>query len=557
MSLETVKSVIEKFVQNKRSDLLTIKGNWGVGKTYFWQNTVAELSRKSQIAHKNYSYVSLFGVNTLESLKSSLMASQIASNAISKDSFTSGSVLISKLKGVATFIEKNPKVRAWTDGWANELAYQIVNDSLICFDDIERKSESINLKDILGLASFLKEQRNCKIVFILNQGTLTEKDAEEFQKYNEKVVDIELEFNPTSEETFEYIFDKSHQYFELIKSSCTILKIKNIRILQRIKRFIEELLPFLINLEEIVCKQIISSIILFVWFYYDKDKETLPFESLENFSPVSLYIKKTYNNEEPTEAEQEMYKLLSDYGYSRTDELAKELISFVKKGFLEDSFLEELKKKNDEAIAQKGKASYSDVWKLHRTSLDLDENEFIEKLVSAFRLQEKYLSYSNLFEVVNLLRRYERNTLANELIDEFLPKKIDHKTLSIMKRIPGYSEYLKDEYFSKKLNKIKKPTEAFTFAEVMEALFQYKYLEEDMLVFLASASIDDYYNYLKSDEVGEFYFPSKLLLEYGTHGTDKHKSILDKTRETLMKIASESRINKNRISDWLDINIDG
>jgi hypothetical protein len=557
MSLTQVKSVIENFVQDKRNDLLIIKGSWGVGKTHFWLNTVAEASRKGKIGHSNYSYVSLFGIDSFETLKNSITANQIKSFTIGRDFNLSASVIFSKGKNLLKHTERSNYIRNFSGGLGSELAFQLVKDAVVCFDDLERKSEKFDIKEVLGLASFLKEQRNCKIVFILNEGTLAEKDAAEFQKYKEKVVDIELEFSPTPEETFAYIFDPSDPYFDLIKFLCTTLKIKNIRILQRIKRFIEELLPHLSNSEEVVCKQVISSIILFVWSYYDKDEETISIDFIESFNPVNLYIKETYKNEKPTKEEQETYNLLSKYGYGRTDELDKKLINFVKKGYLEESFFEELKKKNEEVIAQKGKESYSDVWKLHRASLDLDENEFIEKLVFAFRMQEKYLSYSDLFEVVTLLRRYDRNNLANELIDEFLPKKVDYRTLSMMKRLPGYQEYEKDAYFLKKINEIKKPTGEFKFAEVIDKLMQFQYLEEDMLEFLVSADVTEYYKYLKSDEVGEFYFPSKALLEYGNNSTDKHQIILDKTTEALRRIASESRINRNRILDWLGVKVDG
>ncbi len=55
---------------------------------------------------------------------------------------------------------------------------------------------------------------------------------------------------------------------------------------------------------------------------------------------------------------------------------------------------------------------------------------------------------------------------------------------------------------------------------------------------------------------GVVYFPSQLLLRYGNNPSDKHQSVLDKTKKALRKIASENRINRNRISDWLKIEVD-
>lgn len=556
MSLTQVKSVIENFVQNNRNDLLTIKGNWGVGKTYFWQKTVSELSQKGNIGHSNYSYVSLFGVDSFETLKNSIVANQINSTAIGKDFNSSFSVLKSKGKHLAKHLEKSNYIRNFSGGLGSELAFQFVKDAIICFDDLERKSDKFDIKEILGLASFLKEQRNCKIVFILNDGTLSDEDKKSFSRHNEKVVDIELNFSPLPEEVFDYIFDKSQQHYGLIKSACLILQIKNIRILQRIKRFIEEVLPHIQNIEASVVNQVINSLILFVWSYYDKDSNFISFEFIENFRNSRFYFGELNKKEEVSKEIQDKYNLLSKYDYSHTDEIDKCLMSFVKKGYLEEEFFEQLKLKNKEAIAHKGKESYRDVWKLHRTSLSLDEKEFIEKLVVAFRSQEEYLSYSELYEVVTLLRRYDQDSLANNLIDEFLPKKVDYKTLSIMKRLPGFGEYEKDEYFLNKLNEIKEEAKNFTFAEIIDKLADNHYLEEDMLDFLASAKVEEYYKYLKSEEAEEFYFPSKLLLDYGNNPNEQNQTILKKITETLIKIAKESRINRNRIEGWLKISID-
>ncbi len=43
---------------------------------------------------------------------------------------------------------------------------------VICFDDFERLSNKLSLKDIFGLISEIKEQKNCHIVMIFNAGEL-------------------------------------------------------------------------------------------------------------------------------------------------------------------------------------------------------------------------------------------------------------------------------------------------------------------------------------------------------------------------------------------------
>jgi hypothetical protein len=42
----------------------------------------------------------------------------------------------------------------------------------VCFDDFERLSPSIKLEEVLGFIAELKEQKECKVVMILNEGKL-------------------------------------------------------------------------------------------------------------------------------------------------------------------------------------------------------------------------------------------------------------------------------------------------------------------------------------------------------------------------------------------------
>src|SRR2546423_14187347 len=87
MSIRQVRKVVEDFISNDRSDLLLIKGEWGVGKTYFWNDIVQTASVARSIGHKHYSYVSLFGLNNLEDVRTEISASRISSESI-KDSLT-------------------------------------------------------------------------------------------------------------------------------------------------------------------------------------------------------------------------------------------------------------------------------------------------------------------------------------------------------------------------------------------------------------------------------------------------------------------------------------
>ena len=70
-NIKKVKSSLDSFLVDK-TPVLVLKGAWGVGKTYFWNEYIKENisnKRANQIA---YSYVSLFGLNSLEQLKTKI-----------------------------------------------------------------------------------------------------------------------------------------------------------------------------------------------------------------------------------------------------------------------------------------------------------------------------------------------------------------------------------------------------------------------------------------------------------------------------------------------------
>ena len=67
-----VTSEIERFLKSTDPEVLCITGEWGVGKTYTWQTVLDRMRSRKETGLHRYSYVSLFGVNSLEALKASV-----------------------------------------------------------------------------------------------------------------------------------------------------------------------------------------------------------------------------------------------------------------------------------------------------------------------------------------------------------------------------------------------------------------------------------------------------------------------------------------------------
>ena len=51
------------------------------------------------------------------------------------------------------------------------MSFASVSDALICVDDYERRSSGSG-KEVLGLISYLVENKNCSVVLVLNKSSV-------------------------------------------------------------------------------------------------------------------------------------------------------------------------------------------------------------------------------------------------------------------------------------------------------------------------------------------------------------------------------------------------
>jgi hypothetical protein len=190
MSIELVKAEIAKFLKGADPAVLCLRGKWGVGKTHAWNEQLELAQFQSRLGMKTYAYVSLFGLNSLDSLKFAVFENtQNVENGIR----------VANLDTLNEYLAKMPSWRklvkvlgsgSWSSKFVDHDAMQGImfasaRNHLICIDDFERRGEGLKPKDVLGLISLLREQRKCKVVLILNDEHLDEDDRQEFETHLE------------------------------------------------------------------------------------------------------------------------------------------------------------------------------------------------------------------------------------------------------------------------------------------------------------------------------------------------------------------------------------
>lgn len=184
MSTAIVRAEIDRFLRSPAPEVLCISGRWGVGKTYAWQHFVRETEASGGIAMRRYAYVSLFGLNSLAELRNSIVEDTI----VLKGDLASPNVasLHDALRRGERFARQSrPAIEIATSFFRMKdagdalyrAAFLTVRDQIICFDDLERAGKALEFRDILGLASMLREQRNCKVVLLMNKEKAEEEQA--------------------------------------------------------------------------------------------------------------------------------------------------------------------------------------------------------------------------------------------------------------------------------------------------------------------------------------------------------------------------------------------
>lgn len=552
MSVERITQTVEDFIKSGESEILLIKGKWGAGKTYYWNNLIKQISKNGDVALSSYSYVTLFGIDSLETLKNSIIANQINSLSIGKNAFTSSSVLFSDIKNLFKFWEKSPYFRNFTGGLGSELIFQTVKDSIICFDDLERRSDSLDISQILGLASLLKEQRNCKLVIISNSDSLSDDSKREFSRLSEKLIDIELTFAPTPENALNYVFHENEPFFKLVEFCCLTLQIENVRILQRISRSIKMLSPHLAGLENVVAQDVIRSTILYFWSYYDKEGEVISFDFLKDYNGLSLSV--GFNKEKLSQEDENKSKLLAEYGYMLTDSFDHQIMKFVEKGFLNDEFFDELQKKNELVIAQKGRDLFREAWDLYRDSFEDNAEEFAVQLARSFEKNVDFIGLDTADESIGILRQLGKNSEADALVDIYVDKHRDHLGADILRTI--FFQNLKDAHLRSKLQEsVGNIKYDFEFGEVIKEIAFQEFPEQSKLRFLAAYDEESFYEFYKSVNSKDLYWYVKGCLRMGEfQPSDEFCQQLSETvKQVCRRIASENEINRIRIKNWFGI----
>ena len=289
------------------------------------------------------------------------------------------------------------------------MLYAQVKDAIICFDDFERMSKKLDIKDVMGLANQLKLEKNCQIILILDEDKAEGENKKKYAEYKEKLIDETIKITSVEPLIRENAKDIDEPLVGLMVKFADELDIHNFRFFQKVIKLYHQFLEELPNKVVTSTKEIILIRVLVGYF-------------LELFGQSQkidwVDIK---NGEEKLDNEKlEIYKKLRNISYStvRADPLFLEfekifqqvgsydseiLIDIVKKEWLRKENLNKIQK--IEFLTEK---YYEESF----TKADLDNLIGLIKndvnLFSGYQLKKiiEFLCDENKEEIISLIKIY-------------------------------------------------------------------------------------------------------------------------------------------------------
>jgi hypothetical protein len=549
MSIELVTEAIDRFLSRPEAEVLCIRGKWGVGKTFAWQRRLEAAQEAKSIKLPRYSYVSLFGVNSLDELKLAIFENVIILNqGLKKADLATLDAWVSKMgswRKLTRLAQSIPVVRSVVGADATGLvSFMTIRDQIICIDDLERRGSKLEIGDVLGLISYLREQRNCKVVLILNDEQL-EEEKRKFDRHLEKVVDVSLVYKPAAIESVKHGVPSSDDLNKLVAERCVSLGITNIRVMERIVRFAEDVKPILRKFDAEVMQAAVRSIVLFSWCC-DQPDEAPTLEFLTSLRQETFGL----DRKEARPAKEAAWTaLLEAYNYRWTDDFDLALLDGVKNGYYDPSSVEKTAQVlHDKIIAVRADGSFEEAWRLYHDSFENNQDAVLDAIYFSFMRNFAYISPTNLNGTITLFKQLGRPEQALAMLSHYMTNRKESRAFfDLEDSLFGDSVTDPDvrQAFDEKSTMVPETRDVRQMVLALEGTWTDKQISE-----LAATPIDEYYRAFKENSGPELRKILSAVFQFDriVNASDDMREISRRGREALGRIGTESAINARRVS---------
>lgn len=558
MSTTLVEKEIKRFLASAEPEVLCMRGKWGVGKTFSWNVFVRKAKNSRVLALDSYAYVSLFGLNSLDQLKYAIFENTVVAKEIgiapSIETLKSNTIAVAKRLGIKSIsiLQYLPSAKNYASA-LRSLSFLSVREMIVCIDDLERKGESLSMGDVLGLISFLKEQKQCKVVLILNDDALDESDKTDFKLYSEKVIDVSLEFAPDASDCVRIAVTGSGQTQDLLRAAVITLGISNIRIVKKIERVVLQVDPLVRNFDPKVLYQAVQSLTLLSWSIYSKDTEDPPALEFLRYKRGRAFYGGLEGGEPETNVEKKWNALLDEFGFTMMDEFDLVLLEGIQRGFLDEQAIETTARELDKNIkAGQSQAAFHAAWDIYHGSFDDNAVDVVEKIFEAFRENVQAVTPMNLNGTVKLLKDLGYQEKAEGALKYYMDERQEERSFFNLDNSAFGDEVTDLDVRTAFDAKYQSFADNRYPVDVLIHISKNQYWLPDDLLLLSELSTNDFYEMFKKKKGGDFAraIRGSLMFSDIIDADEKMKTITANAKAALMRIGEESQLNRRRVKRY-------
>lgn len=427
----------------------------------------------------------------------------------------------------------------------------MARNQLICIDDLERKGEALRSVDVLGYISQLRDVRNCSVVLLLNDEQLEDKD--EFESYLEKVVDLYLRYEPTSEEIAHIAIPQKDGDLigDMVRDNAITLGITNVRVIRKLLGLVRDIKPMLDEYSPAVMKSAAGSITLLGWSYLQPDYGP-PLDYLKGLSVLSPQKK-------DSEHDVRWRDLMMKFGYTHTNDFDLLLLKGVQNGYF---VKEEIDKHAFELHlaeeTQKAETELRSIWNAFFYTFNKPIAPFLNQLYESYKRNVRLISLTNL-AVIEKRFREAGDPRSKELVDLYIDTKKDVPGAFEISNLFTFGEEEPDVGLVARLEEAasrQKPK--MSVDDRLRALRKGGF-ERDIAVAAAAVPVADYIRVFKTNEGEQLSDIISGIRQFlNVSGiSDEMVQILTKAATALREIEKENELNAMRarrfgIIQWLE-----
>ena len=222
---DLVESILDYIRADYTDYAVMINGEWGSGKTYFWNHKIKPKIEAMQVNGKRLTpiYMSLYGISNLEEISKKIFieTTQLMDKNLKKFMNANGATNIPEY--AKTGLDMANFFGVTQNGDRLDYAqFFATDDKVLCFDDLERAN--VDVIDILGYINNFVEHDHIKTIIICNEKELSTKlknsnlEMKTFiatyllDKENKLNIKTDKPMVERIRDTIEYVFDKANDY---------------------------------------------------------------------------------------------------------------------------------------------------------------------------------------------------------------------------------------------------------------------------------------------------------------------------------------------------------